>query len=41
MPVKLVKKGQCQAMVIKGDEVDLSKLPIQTCWPKDAVPLLT
>ncbi|QKQ23886.1 4-hydroxy-3-polyprenylbenzoate decarboxylase [Candidatus Ruthia endofausta] len=41
MPVKLVKKGQCQAVVIEGDEVDLSKLPIQTCWPKDAAPLLT
>ncbi len=41
MPVKLVTKGQCQAVIIEGDEVDLSKLPIQTCWPKDAAPLLT
>ena len=41
MPVKSVKKGQCQEVVIEGDEVDLSKLPIQTCWPKDAAPLVT
>ena len=41
MPVKSVKKGQCQAVVLEGDEVDLSQLPIQTCWPGDAAPLLT
>lgn len=41
MPVKSVKKGQCQEIVIEGDDVDLSKLPIQTCWPKDAAPLVT
>jgi len=41
MPVKSVKKGQCQAVVIEGDAVDLSTLPIQTCWPKDAAPLVT
>ena len=27
--------------LIQGDEVDLSKLPIQTCWPGDAGPLVT
>jgi 3-octaprenyl-4hydroxybenzoate decarboxylase (EC 4.1.1.-) len=41
MPVKTVKKGQCQEVIIEGDEVDLSKLPIQTCWPKDVAPLIT
>jgi len=41
MPVKTVKKGQCQEVIIEGDAVDLSKLPIQTCWPKDAAPLIT
>jgi len=41
MPVKTVKKGQCQEVIIEGDSVDLSKLPIQTCWPKDAAPLIT
>ncbi len=41
MPVKVVKKGQCQEVIIQGDDVDLSKLPIQTCWPKDVAPLIT
>jgi 4-hydroxy-3-polyprenylbenzoate decarboxylase len=41
MPVKSVKKGQCQEVIIEGDDVDLSKLPIQTCWPKDVAPLVT
>ncbi|WP_428087258.1 4-hydroxy-3-polyprenylbenzoate decarboxylase [Candidatus Thioglobus sp.] len=41
MPVKSVKKGQCQEVIIEGNEVDLSKLPIQTCWPKDVAPLIT
>jgi len=34
-------KGQCQENVIEGDDVDLNKLPIQTCWPKDVAPLIT
>jgi 4-hydroxy-3-polyprenylbenzoate decarboxylase len=41
MPVKLVKKGQCQEVTIEGDDVDLSTLPIQTCWPGDVAPLIT
>ena len=41
MPVKTVKKGQCQEVIIEGDDVDLNKLPIQTCWPGDANPLVT
>lgn len=41
MPAKVVKKAPCQAIVIEGDEVDLGKLPIQTCWPGDAGPLIT
>jgi 4-hydroxy-3-polyprenylbenzoate decarboxylase len=28
-------------MVIEGDEVDLYRIPIQTCWPGDAGPLVT
>ena len=27
-------------MIIKGDDVDLSMLPIQTCWPDDVAPLV-
>ncbi len=38
---KTVRKAACQKNVIEGDDVDLSKLPIQTCWPGDAGPLIT
>jgi 4-hydroxy-3-polyprenylbenzoate decarboxylase len=41
MPVKVIKKPLCQQVVISGDEVDLTKLPIQTCWPGDVAPLIT
>lgn len=41
MGPKVVKKAACQQHVIEGDEVDLYKLPIQTCWPGDAGPLVT
>ncbi len=41
MPAKTVKKAPCQEFVITGDDVDLSKLPIQRCWPGDAAPLIT
>ncbi len=41
MAPKLVKKPDCQAVVLEGEEVDLGKIPIQTCWPGDAAPLIT
>ena len=41
MPAKEVKKAPCQQVVLEGDEVDLTKLPIQHCWPGDAAPLIT
>ncbi|GEK08533.1 4-hydroxy-3-polyprenylbenzoate decarboxylase [Pseudoalteromonas sp. McH1-7] len=41
MPAKEVKKAPCQEVVLSGDEVDLTKLPIQHCWPGDAAPLIT
>ncbi|MBD3610462.1 MAG: UbiD family decarboxylase, partial [Gammaproteobacteria bacterium] len=41
MAPKEVSKADCQKVVIEGDEVDLSRLPIQTCWPGDAGPLIT
>jgi len=31
----------CQELVWEGSDVDLSRLPIQTCWPGDAGPLIT
>ncbi|MCG9758204.1 MULTISPECIES: 4-hydroxy-3-polyprenylbenzoate decarboxylase [Pseudoalteromonas] len=41
MPAKEVKKAPCQEIVLSGDEVDLTTLPIQHCWPGDAAPLIT
>ena len=41
MGPKVVKNAPCQHTVIEGDDVDLYKLPIQTCWPGDAGPLVT
>ncbi len=41
MGPKVVKSAPCQDVVLQGDEVNLNKLPIQTCWPGDAAPLVT
>ncbi len=41
MAPKKIKKAPCQEVVIEGDDIDLNKLPIQTCWPGDAAPLVT
>ena len=41
MSPKVVKNPKCQEIVKTGKEVDLSILPIQTCWPGDAGPLIT
>src|SRR3954470_10176985 len=38
---KTVRKGECQEIVLTGDEVDLTKLPIQRCWPGDPAPFIT
>lgn len=41
-PKKLsARKAQCQEIILEGKDVDLSKFPIQTCWPDDAAPLIT
>ncbi len=41
MAPKQVSKALCQTHVWEQDDVDLTKLPIQTCWPGDAAPLIT
>mgnify|MGYP001301407718 CR=1 FL=1 len=41
MNPKVLKRAACQEFVLEGDAVDLYKLPIQTCWPGDAGPLVT
>jgi len=41
MAPKEVRSAPCQQIVIEKDQIDLYKLPIQTCWPDDAGPLIT
>ncbi|MGL4755532.1 MAG: UbiD family decarboxylase domain-containing protein, partial [Aeromonadaceae bacterium] len=41
MPVKHVSKAPCQEIVLSGEDVDLTRLPIQHCWPGDVAPLVT
>ena len=41
MSPKAVKQAPCQRHVREGAEVDLGRLPVQTCWPEDAGPLIT
>ncbi len=38
---RMVKKAPCQEIVLRGDEVDLTRLPILKCWPKDGGPFIT
>ncbi|HLT25520.1 MAG TPA: UbiD family decarboxylase [Zeimonas sp.] len=40
-PREIESRPACQEIVLEGDAVDLSKLPVQTCWPGDAAPLIT
>ena len=41
MPPREQRKAPCQSVVLEGEQVDLGKLPIQTCWPGDVGPLIT
>jgi len=41
MAPREVRKAPCQEIVIEGPDVDLGRLPVQTCWPEDAGPLIT
>ncbi|EOI6421323.1 4-hydroxy-3-polyprenylbenzoate decarboxylase [Vibrio cholerae] len=41
MPVKRLRRAPCQEIVWQGDEVDLDKIPVMSCWPDDVAPLLT
>ncbi|WP_109260974.1 UbiD family decarboxylase [Hyphobacterium indicum] len=41
MRPKTVRNAPCQEVVLTGDEIDLDKLPIQTCWPGEPAPLIT
>ena len=41
MAPKEVSSAPCQQIVWEGADVDLARLPVQTCWPGDAGPLIT
>lgn len=41
MRPKKVRTGPVQDVVLTGDDIDLFKLPIQTCWPGEPAPLIT
>jgi 4-hydroxy-3-polyprenylbenzoate decarboxylase len=41
MRAKTVGRAPVQEVVLKGSDIDLGKLPIQTCWPGEPAPLIT
>ncbi len=41
MAPKVVSRADCQQVILEKDEVDLGGIPVQTCWPGDAGPLIT
>jgi 4-hydroxy-3-polyprenylbenzoate decarboxylase len=41
MAPKVVSSAPCQETVWEGKDLDLARLPVQTCWPGDAGPLIT
>jgi len=38
LPPKVVSSGACQEVVLTGDAIDLTRLPIIKCWPDDGDP---
>src|SRR5258708_4625942 len=41
MKPKTVSSGPCQEIVWQGRDIDLARLPVQTCWPGEPAPLIT
>ncbi len=41
MRPKTVGGAPCQEVLLQGDEIDLARLPVQTCWPGEPAPLIT
>mgnify|MGYP001265842886 CR=1 FL=1 len=35
------RDGPCREVELRGDDVDLGRWPVQTCWPGDVGPLIT
>lgn len=40
-PPRIVKNGKCQDVVYTGEDIDLGKIPVPTCWPGDGGPFIT
>jgi 4-hydroxy-3-polyprenylbenzoate decarboxylase len=41
MVPRSVRGAPCHEIAWEGAEVDLGRLPVQTCWPQDVAPLIT
>jgi 4-hydroxy-3-polyprenylbenzoate decarboxylase len=41
MKPRTVGSAPCQDIVLRGADIDLARLPIQTCWPGEPAPLIT
>ncbi len=41
MKPAVLRQAPCQDEVLEGADIDLARLPVQTCWPGDAGPLIT
>lgn len=41
MKPRTVGSAPCQELVLRGGDIDLGRLPIQTCWPGEPAPLIT
>lgn len=41
MKPRTVSRAASQEILLQGDEIDLSALPVQTCWPGEPAPLIT
>src|SRR5579862_1904817 len=41
MKPRTVSSAPCQDIVLQGADIDLGRLPVQTCWPGEPAPLIT
>ena len=41
MRPKVVSGAPCQEVVLTSADIDLARLPVQTCWPGEPAPLIT
>ena len=41
MKPRMVGRAPCQEVVLQGADIDLARMPIQTCWPGEPAPLIT